>query len=147
MVKRYGRRASGLVRLNTAVRSSGVLTDFTEENRCAAPPGVFNRTIRSKLNFTSDEVNSCPFGKVRCSFRLHVYVVGESNWQSAASGTGVGLSGRIVSSVWYRFAWTVREPTSYGPAGSSEVIESVVATRSSISFGDDPPGCGALSSG
>ena len=100
VVSRYGRRASGLVRLNTAVSSSGVLTDFTEENSAAAPPGVFSRTSRSKLNFTSDDVSSCPFGKVRFSFRLHVYVVGESNWQSAASGTGVGLSGRIVSSVW-----------------------------------------------
>jgi len=36
------------------------------------------------------------------------------------------LSGRIVSSVWYRFAWTVREPTSYRPAGSRDAIVSVV---------------------
>jgi hypothetical protein len=76
-----------------------------------------------------------------------VYVVGESNWQSAASGTGVGLPGMIVSRVWYRFACTVRELTSYGPAGSSDPIGSVVTSRSTISFGVGSPGCGALSSG
>ena len=68
-----------------------------------------------------------------------MYVVGASYWQSAASGTGVGLPGMIVSSVWKRFACSVRDPISYGPAGSSELTTSAVATLMTNCFAGGSP--------
>jgi hypothetical protein len=81
-----------LVRLNTTVVGSGASTPARLASSAAGPFGSLMATIRSNVNFTSDEVSSWPLAKVRPGFRVTVYWVGEVNsadWAMSGSTSGL----------------------------------------------------------
>src|ERR687898_3480242 len=75
-VRTNGQVASGFLRWNTTVLSSGASTLFMLARSDEAPFGSAISTLRSKENFTSSAVRSSPSQNLKPFFIVHSYVVG-----------------------------------------------------------------------
>ncbi len=102
---------SGLLRLKTTVVSSGVSMapsaivgffasgSMIEPSSDEAPLGSAIAMLRSKENFTSEDVSALPLENVLSARRMQVTVCGSSySHDSAASATGVSPPAGIASS-------------------------------------------------
>src|SRR6478735_19325 len=113
--------------LKTTVVSSGVSTLSRLASSDAGPFGSLIFFWRSKVNLTSEEVRSWPLANVRPDLSFTVYSFGEVNSAlSAMSGLTSGLPYGEFRRNGYTWFMTANEPLSYEPAGSIEVILSVV---------------------
>src|SRR3954468_6061173 len=106
----------------------------------AGPFGSLIFTMRSKVNLTSDEVRSWPLANFRPGFSFTVYSVGDVNdADSAMSGLGSGLPYGVFIRNGETWFITATEPLSYEPAGSIDVILSVVPIVRAPPAEEPPP--------
>src|SRR5690554_4905196 len=114
-------------RWKTTVVSSTASVSSRLYSRVDGPFSSAIASWRSKLNLTSDEVNSLPFAKVRPSLSFTVYSEGAVNSaDSAMSGSTSAVPGCEFMMNGYTLFMMANEPLSYEPAGSRNVTLSVV---------------------